>query len=337
MGWPFSKNKSKKETKIENTTINETTFEALNRSVNATNSTVISEQNLSINGATFICKEPQIKQIANLDVKVLSKFEGKDSANLVDDIMNKMDGEIDDSMDQVSGMLSIGGGNENNQKTEVKNSIRNSLKKSITNEVINTMASKVVANQRLVMSNLIVDPCGMYAGIKQAEKLMSDGKMTFAEFREATKEPCDAYCGAITQDVQIKFVAEQLGSKINESVAQNKTVQDIKAKLESHTSQKTKGVGDVAKDVGTGIGEAGRGVGEGIGSAGEGIGAGIGSAMGGMMMPFIVSGIACVICMMVFAFMFKSKPGDTKNLVKMGMSKIPTKMPANVPANVPAK
>ena len=79
------------------------------------------------------------------------------------------------------------------------------------------------------------------------------------------------------------------------------------------------------------------GHGEGVGAAGEGIGAGIGNAMGGMMMPFIVSGIACVICMMVFAFMFKSKPGNTKNLVKMGMSKIPTKMPAKMSANVPAK
>lgn len=308
--WPFSKNKSKKETSIENKMVNETVFEALNRSVNATSATIISKQNMSMNGIKFICKDPKIKQISKMDVKVLSKFDGKDSANLMDDIMNKLDGKIDDSMKQVSGMLGIGGGNQSNQSTKVKNDIRNSLKKSITNETINTVASQVVVDQDLKLENLVVDPCGMNVGLKAAEKLLSEGKMSFKEFREATKEPCDALCGEFTQDVLIKFVAEQIGSKISEVVANNKTVQDIQNKIDSKQSQKTKGVGDVAKDVGTGVGDAARGVGEGVGAA-----------AGGMMWPFVIGGIICVVIIVAAVMMFKQDP----NKAALMMSKISKK------------
>src|SRR5210317_2307798 len=142
----FGKNKASKETTIENTVVNKTTFNVLNQTENVSSSRVISKQKLDINGATFICKKPEIKQIANLDVKVLSKFEGKDSANLVDNIMSELDNKIDDELKQASGFLGLGGGTESEQSTNVKNSVRNSLNKSITNETINTVASKIVVD-----------------------------------------------------------------------------------------------------------------------------------------------------------------------------------------------
>ena len=110
----FGKNKSKKETSVENTVVNKTTFNVLNRTENVSASSIISKQQIDINGATFICKKPQIKQIANLDVKVMAKFEGKDSANLVDNIMSDLDNKIDDELKQSTGFLGLGGGSESN-------------------------------------------------------------------------------------------------------------------------------------------------------------------------------------------------------------------------------
>ena len=308
----FGKNKSTKETSIENTVVNKTTFNVLNRTENVSSSSVISKQQIDINGATFICKKPQIKQIANLDVKVMAKFEGKDSVNLVDNIMNDLDTTLDEELKQASGFLGLGGGNEANQSTNVKTSITNDLTKNITNETINKLAAKIAVGQKLTINNLIVDPCGKGPGLKMGEKLLAEGKMSFKDFMEATKDACDAECGSIDQDVQIKFVSEQVGSKINETIAKNEVVQKLKQDIKSKQDQEQtgiggavakgakgigEGVGSAAEGVGSGVGTAAEGVGSGVGTAAEGVGSGVGNAMGGAMMPSLISG--CVVCVIV--------------------------------------
>ena len=308
----FGKNKSTKETSIENTVVNKTTFNVLNRTENVSSSSVISKQQIDINGATFICKQPQIKQVANVDVKVMAKFEGKDSVNLVDNIMNDLDTTLDEELKQASGFLGIGGGNEANQSTNVKTSITNDLTKNITNETINKLAAKIAVGQELKINNLIVDPCGKGPGLKMGEKLLAEGKMSFKDFMEATKDACDAECGSIDQDVQIKFVSEQIGSKINETIAKNEVVQKLKQDIKSKQDQEQtgiggavakgakgigEGVGSAAEGVGSGVGTAAEGVGAGVGDAAEGVGAGVGNAMGGAMMPSLISG--CVVCVIV--------------------------------------
>ena len=308
----FGKNKSTKETSIENTVVNKTTFNVLNRTENVSSSSVISKQQIDINGATFICKQPQIKQVANVDVKVMAKFEGKDSVNLVDNIMNDLDTTLDEELKQASGFLGIGGGNEANQSTNVKTSITNDLTKNITNETINKLAAKIAVGQELKINNLIVDPCGKGPGLKMGEKLLAEGKMSFKDFMEATKDACDAECGSIDQDVQIKFVSEQVGSKINETIAKNEVVQKLKQDIKSKQDQEQtgiggavakgakgigEGVGSAAEGVGSGVGTAAEGVGSGVGTAAEGVGSGVGNAMGGAMMPSLISG--CVVCVIV--------------------------------------
>lgn len=299
----FGKNKSKKETSIENTVVNQTTFNVLNRTENVSSSKIISKQNLDINGATFICKKPKIMQIANLDVKVMSKFDGQDSANLVDSIMNDLDTTMDEELKQASGFLGIGGGNEANMNTNIKTSVTNDLKKNITNELLNKLAAEIAVGQELKIQNLVVDPCGMLAGIKIAEKLMEEGKLSFKEFREASKDPCDAECGEIGQDVQIKFVSEQIGSKINETISENTTVQKLKQDITSKQEQEQQGiggaVGEGARGIGEGVGSAAKGVGEGVGGAAEGVGSGFGNAFSAGSGPSIAS--AVVSCIMVIA------------------------------------
>jgi hypothetical protein len=337
----FGKNKSKKETSVENTVVNKTTFNVLNRTENVSASSIISKQQIDINGATFICKKPQIKQIANLDVKVMAKFEGKDSANLVDNIMSDLDNKLDDELKQSTGFLGLGGGSESNQSTKIKNSITNDLTKNITNETINKLATKIAVGQKLKINNLIVDPCGKGPGLKMGEKLLAEGKLSFKDFMAATKDACDAQCGSIDQDVQIKFVSEQVGSKINETIAENKMVQKLKQDIKTKTDQEQKGIGGAyataAKGlgegvgtavggkgadgsiggVGAGVGDAAEGVGTGVGTAAEGVGSGVGSAMGGAMMPSMISG--CVVCVIIAAgAAFMMSPAGQKAAGKMG-------------------
>lgn len=336
----FGKTKTKKETSVENTVVNESTFNALNKVVNSQAVSVISKQNISINGATFICKKPEIKQIAKLDVKVIQKFEGKDSANLVDNIMSELDGKINDELEQVSGFLGLGGGTQSEQSTNVKNSVRNSLNKSITNETINSTAAKIVVDQNLKLENLIVDPCGMYGGIKAAEKMFEAGKLSFKDFREAVKDPCDAECGSIGQDVQIKFVAEQIGSKVTEAIAQNSQVQKLKQQVEAKQKQKQQGVGEAVGDIyrglgegvgtavggkeadgsvggiGSGVGTAARGTGEGVGAAAEGIGSGAGQIVGAGSMPSIASASVCCVLIAGAAMFAMQNPDMVKGAAK---------------------
>ena len=323
----FGKNETKKETIIENQVRNESVFTALNKTENVQSSRIISKQKMSVDGARFICKNQNFEQIANLDVKVMTKFKGKDSANLVDDIMNELDTKLDEELDQAAGFLGIGGGNKADMKTNVKTSVTNSLKKSITNETINKMAAEIAVGQELEFKNLVVDPCGLAGFIDESKDLLRKGTISVAEFREASSNPCDAECGKISQNVQIKFVAEQIGEKINETVAENKQVQKLKQDIATKQKQKTQGVGEAVGDVYRGLGEGvgtavgGKeadgsvgGIGGGIGEAGEGVGSGIGNAFQGGSMPSIASASVCCV-LIVGAAAFAMSPAG-QNMAK---------------------
>jgi hypothetical protein len=226
--------------------------------------------------------------------------------------MNDLDTKLDEELKQASGFLGLGGGNEANQKTNVKNSLKNDLTKNVTNETLNKLAGEIAVGQNLTITNLIVDPCGKGGGLKIAERLMEEGKLSFKDFMDGTKDACDAECGEIGQDVQIKFVSEQIGSKINETIAENTAVTKLKQDIKSKQDQEQtgvggaigkgakgigEGVGTAAEGVGAGVGDAAEGVGAGVGDAAEGVGAGVGAAMGGAMMPSLISG--CVVCVIV--------------------------------------
>lgn len=310
----FGKNETKKETIIENKVRNESVFTALNKTENVQSSRILSKQNISVNGAQYICKNANYEQIANLDVKVMSKFKGKDSANLVDDIMNELDTKLDEELDQAAGFLGIGGGNKADMKTNVKTSLTNSLNKSITNETINKMAAEIAVDQKLEITNLVVDPCGLAGFVKISEDLLSQGKISYKEFREASTDPCDAECGTIRQDVQIKFVAEQIGEKINETVAENKQVQKLKQDIATKQKQEQTGVGgavaNAAEGIGSGVGTAAEGVGSGIGGAAEGVGSGVGAAFKGGTMPMIASASVCCVLILGAAAFAMSPAGQ---------------------------
>jgi hypothetical protein len=286
------KSESKSETIMETEVVNDTTFNALNRSENAVAASVIAVQNMTVSGIKAYCNL-KVGQTINADIKVLQSFKAEDTKNLINDIMSDIEKKAEQDAKQETGFANPFGGNNAEQVSKTKTSITNKLTKNITNETINTLQAKVVLNQKLIVKNLVIDPCGIGVykelGVPPPVDLIKACVMA---------KPCE-----IGQDMVIKFVAEQIGQQITKIINEDKNAQKLRDDLSQKTDQKTQGagdaVGDIARGVGEGVGTAAEGVGSGVGTAAEGVGAGIGGAASGAMMPSLISG--CVVCVIITA------------------------------------
>jgi len=312
MGGGGSKQQS--QTIISNEIINETTKNIMNKTVNKQDTQIISQQNLIVrNIKNLSCKMP-ISQTMNLDVRVMQNFSASDSQKLVSDIMASLDGEVQEQASSEGGFGDImSGGSENDSYTEIKNNIHNKLTTNITNDFINEQAAKIVANGNLTVENLVMDP--LYFELNSQLGI----PLTTADRRLASQTDCP-----ITQDMQITFVAEQIGKKVSEIVNTDKAANDLKNKLEKKSTSKTQGAGeavaDAAEGIGAGVGTAAQGVGSGVGTAAQGVGAGVGdaatgigagaaAAMAGPFVPFAVSSSSMMAAGMMMMMMMSKGGG----------------------------
>jgi hypothetical protein len=164
--------------------------------------------------------------------------------------------------------------NFSKRTSEAKTNIKNKITKNITSETLNKLSAKVINKQKLVTENLIIDPLGLSVykelGVQPPLELMKQVKETKCK---------------IGQDAQIKFVAEQLGSKITQIINKDESAQKLKKELDAATSQETQGAGEA-------VAQGAKGIGEGVGAIFKG---GTGAS--------IVSGIvSCVCCGALLAF-----------------------------------
>ncbi len=288
--------KKRQKTKSETTVVNENIFNFLNRDENVVSAKVVSVQDMSVSGVTAYCKF-DITQKINADLKILQKFDGKQTSDLVTEIGNEIEQQIKKSTKEKKGFLSLPENKKSSDETIVN--IKNKIEKNITMETINKLAGEVISEQTLVTENLIIDPVGMglYA------KLGVPPPVEIATLAANTE------C-SIDQDIQIKYVAEQLTNKVVEIINKDASALKLANKLDLAEETESQGVGGA-------VGEAAEGVGSGIGGAAEGIGSGIGSIMGGAAMPAAISsGCLCMVLIAGGLFMM-SDAG------KNAISKIP--------------
>ena len=288
--------KKRQKTKSETTVVNENIFNFLNRDENVVSAKVVSVQDMSVSGVTAYCKF-DITQKINADLKILQKFDGKQTSDLVTEIGNEIEQQIKKSTKEKKGFLSLPENKKSSDETIVN--IKNKIEKNITMETINKLAGEVISEQTLVTENLIIDPVGMglYA------KLDVPPPVEIATLAANTE------C-SIDQDIQIKYVAEQLTNKVVEIINKDASALKLANKLDLAEETESQGVGGA-------VGEAAEGVGSGIGGAAEGIGSGIGSIMGGAGMPAAISsGCLCMVLIAGGLFMM-SDAG------KNAISKIP--------------
>ena len=263
---------SKSKMVVETNIVNDTVFNALSKSENAVSATVITVQDMSVSGVKAYCNL-DVSQKINADIKVLQKFDEKSTQDLLNKIMADVEKKTKDETKQKTGFANPVP-NFSSRVSQTKTNITNKVTKNITSETINTLAAKVISNQRLVTKNLVIDPLGLTVykelGVPPPIELMK-------ELRNTTCK--------IGQDAQIKFVAEQVGSKITEIINKDESAQKLKADVAAKTTQETQGAGEA------------------VAEGAEGIGKGIGSAMGGAALPSAVSAlVSCVCCGALLAF-----------------------------------
>lgn len=288
--------KKRQKTKSETTVVNENIFNFLNRDENVVSAKVVSVQDMSVSGVTAYCKF-DITQKINADLKILQKFDTQQTSDLVTEIGNEIEQQIKKSTKEKKGFLSLPENKKSSDETIVN--IKNKIEKNITMETINKLAGEVISEQTLVTENLIIDPVGMgiYANLGIPPPV------------EIATLAANTEC-SIDQDIQIKYVAEQLTNKVVEIINKDASALKLANKLDLAEETESQGVGGA-------VGEAAEGVGSGIGGAAEGIGSGIGSIMGGAAMPAAISsGCLCMVLIAGGLFMM-SDAG------KNAMSKIP--------------
>jgi hypothetical protein len=263
---------SKSKMVVETNVVNDTVFNALSKSENAVAASVLTVQNMSVSGVKAYCNL-DISQKINADIKVLQKFDEKSTQDLLTKIMADVEKQAKDATKQKTGFANPIP-NFSDRVSETKTNITNKITKNITSETINTLAAKVISNQTLVTKNLVIDPLGLTVykelGIPPPVELV----------KEMSKTSCK-----IGQDAQIRFVAEQIGSKVTEIINKDESAQKLKEELDTSTTQETQGAGEA------------------LAQGAEGIGKGVSSIMSGAAMPSAVSAVvSCVCCGALLAF-----------------------------------
>lgn len=288
--------KKRQKTKSETTVINENIFNFLNRDENVVSAKVVSVQDMSVSGVTAYCKF-DITQKINADLKILQKFDAQQTSDLVTEIGNEIEQQIKKTAKEKKGFLSLPENKKSSDETIVN--IKNKIEKNITMETVNKLAGEVISEQTLVTENLIIDPVGMglYANLGIPPPV------------EIATLAANTEC-SIDQDIQIKYVAEQLTNKVVEIINKDESALKLANKLDLDEEIESQGVGGA-------VAEGAEGIGSGVGTAAEGIGSGVGNIMGGAAMPAAISsGCLCMVLIAGGLFMM-SDAG------KNAMSKIP--------------
>lgn len=290
--------KKRQKTKSETTVVNENIFNFLNRDENVVSAKVVSVQDMSVSGVTAYCKL-DITQKINADLKILQKFDAQQTSDLVTEIGNEIEQQIKKTAKEKKGFLSLPENKKSSDETIVN--IKNKIEKNITMETINKLAGEVISEQTLVTENLVIDPVGM--GVYMS--------MGMAPPVEIATLAANTEC-SIDQDIQIKYVAEQLSNKVVEIINNDTSALKLANKLDLDEEIESQGVGGA-------VAEGAEGIGSGVGTAAEGIGSGIGNIMGGAAMPAAISsGCLCMVLIAGGLFMM-SDAG------KNAISKIPKK------------
>ena len=313
--------KARSETHISNDIVNESVFKALNKTTNVNHNEVLANQTLIIkNVKAKSCRMP-ITQKMNLDIKVVNEFKGEDATELNKLIESQLDQKLKSDTSSESGFGDImSGGSETSDYTNIKNSVRNTMETEITNESLNEIRNKIKPNQKMEIENLVQDPLGFEASIELAKELGApELAPTIADARVAASTDCP-----IEQDLQIKFLSEQITKKITKIIQKDEVLNKLISDNEKKTASKTQGAGeavaDAAEGIGSGVGTAAQGVGSGVGTAAEGVGAGVGdaaqgigagaaAAMAGPFIPFAIASSSSMAAAMAMAMMSKGGGG----------------------------
>lgn len=257
----------------ETTIVNESVFNALSESINATSAKILAKQTLNLSGVDSYCRL-EVSQVSNLDIKIMTEFNEKQTQDLMNKIMTDIEEKAKLAVEQKTGWMSMGSSQSANVNKTLTD-IRNKVEKNITSRVINTIAGEVATSQKLKIEKLKLDPYGI--GIYEKMKVPPPAEVIEMMIKAP---PCK-----IDQNLQIRYVSEQIGSKIVDIINKDEGAIQLASDIEVAAKQESQGVGGA------------------VGEGAEGIGKGIGNIFSGGTMPSMISAlVSCVCCGALLAF-----------------------------------
>jgi len=230
---------SKTSTKSETTMLNENIFNFLNSDENTVSSQILNVQDMKVTGVTAYC-DLDISQNINAEIVILQEFNAENTADLVSEIGGAVEQQIKRTSEEKNGFLSLPKNKTKTDETIVN--IKNKIEKNITFETVNKLSSTVINDQTLQTSNVVIDPVGMGIYLD----------MGIPPPVELAQISANTEC-SIDQNVQLKYVAEQLANKVTKIINEDASAVDLANKIETFTKEENTGIGGMFESMGKGL------------------------------------------------------------------------------------
>ena len=121
--------------------------------------------------------------------------------------------------------------------SETKKSIKNKTKVKLSSEQINAISQQIKPTQNMNMKDITIDPCGLNV----YKELGVPPRPTSSRLASANRASLTRTC--------VSFVAEQIGKKLTEIIANDKSARDLRTEIMQKTTQESKGLDDLAKAI----------------------------------------------------------------------------------------
>lgn len=193
-------------------TVNKVITEVTNRieNVNKINLYASQEVELDLSHAKLNKCPVRISQHASSIASAFSDSNSTLSQQVVNELTNKIEKQIAQSLDQVNSGLNIGQANIANVKTKMTTYAKNIIENKVKNTIKNVVGSTTSMSQTVHLKGAFLD---------------------------CTDSPIE-----IDQKVIIKSLASNISKAVVESIVDNKAANDIKEKIDQKVSQVNKGL-----------------------------------------------------------------------------------------------
>ena len=226
---------SSSKTVVETKVVNEITKEALSKQVSSMAQQTVAVQNMNLSGIDAKCAFEATQNFKG-DMKAVQQMSQEDAANMMNEIVDNIADVVKQESSRKTGFLGISG--FDSKMSETKKSIKNKTKVKLSSEQINKISQQMKPTQNMNMKDISIDPCGLNVykelGVPPPVDLVAS----------CVAQPCK-----FDQNMSIELTAQQIGKKLTEIIANDKSARDLRTEIMQKTTQESKGLDDLAKAI----------------------------------------------------------------------------------------
>jgi hypothetical protein len=226
---------SSSKTVVETKVVNEITKEALSKQVSSMAQQVVAVQNMNLSGIDAKCAFEATQNFKG-EMKAVQQMSQEDAANMMNTIVDRIGEQVKQESSRKTGFLGISG--FDSKMSDTKKSIKNKTKVKLSSEQINAISQQMKPTQNMNMKDISIDPCGLNVykelGVPPPADLVAS----------CVAQPCK-----FDQNMSIELTAQQIGKKLTEIIANDKSARDLRTEIMQKTTQESKGLDDLAKAI----------------------------------------------------------------------------------------